>query len=76
MDTVTNPKIVIEILSPTTADYDYGSKFTYYRGLPSLEEYVLVSQHTPRIEVFRRTPAGEWLLSTYEGSKPNYRSSL
>lgn len=64
---LTNPKVIVEILSPSTAGYDYGDKFELYRRLPSFEEYVLVAQDKPRIEVFRRIDGGRWLLSTYEG---------
>ncbi len=66
-DTLTNPKVIIEILSPSTQDYDYGTKFSLYRQLPSFEEYVLVSQTTHLVEVYRRTPEARWLLSTYSG---------
>ncbi len=64
---LTNPKVIVEILSPSTAGYDYGDKFELYRRLASFEEYVLVAQDKPRIEVFRRMGDGRWLLSTYEG---------
>jgi Uma2 family endonuclease len=66
-DTVTNPKVIVEILSPSTADYDYGEKFILYRRLESFEEYLLVSQDQPRVEVARKTPDKRWLISTYEG---------
>jgi Uma2 family endonuclease len=66
-DTLTNPKVVVEILSPSTTDYDYGGKFELYRLLPSLDEYVLIAQHRPRIETYRKTPDGRWLLSTFDG---------
>lgn len=65
-DTITNPKVIVEILSPSTQDCDYGTKFLFYRGLPSFEEYVLVSQASHRVEVYRRTPDSRWVLSTYE----------
>jgi len=66
-DTITNPKVIAEVLSPSTGDYDYGKKFILYRSLESFEEYLLVSQDLPRIEVYRKTPEGRWVLSTYEG---------
>ena len=66
-DTLTNPNLVLEILSPTTRDYDYGTKLDMYRELPSVEEYVLVSQDRQRIEVFRRMPNQEWRLMRHEG---------
>ena len=71
-DTLTNPKVIVEILSPSTADYDYGGKFALYRTLPSFEEYLLIAQDEPRIEVFRKTPDG-WLLSSYVGLEATVR---
>jgi Uma2 family endonuclease len=64
---ITNLSLVVEILSPSTADYDYGGKFELYRQMDSLQEYALVSQTRPRIEVFRKIATGEWLLSSYNG---------
>jgi Uma2 family endonuclease len=66
-DTLTNPKVVIEILSPSTADYDYGRKFLLYRRLPSFEEYILISQDQARVEVYRKTSEDHWTLSTVRG---------
>lgn len=59
-DAVTNPVLVIEVLSPSTDAYDRGQKAAHYRRLPSLKEYVLVAQDAPRIEVFRRSDGGRW----------------
>ena len=56
-ETVTNPKLIVEVLSPSTEAYDRGEKFARYRLLDSLEEYVLVSLSTPRVETFYRAPA-------------------
>ncbi|MFN7931718.1 MAG: Uma2 family endonuclease [Bryobacteraceae bacterium] len=64
---LTNPSVIIDILSPSTAGYDYSGKFQLYRQLPSFEEYVVVAQDQPRIEIFRRMNDGRWLLTTYEG---------
>ena len=66
-DTLTNPRVIVEILSASTANYDYGEKFILYRLLESFEEYVLVAQHKARVEVFRKTPDKRWLITTYEG---------
>lgn len=68
-DTVDNPEVVIEVLSPSTQDYDYGTKFSLYRELPSLEESVLVSQAVARVEVFRRAKEDAWMLTRYEGNR-------
>lgn len=66
-DTVTNPKVVIEILSPSTADYDYGHKFRLYQRMASFEEYVLVSQDEPRVDRYRKSAQNRWNLSIYIG---------
>lgn len=51
---VINPLLIVEVLSDSTERYDRGAKFAHYRHLASLREYVLVSQHEPRVEVYRR----------------------
>ena len=51
---VTNQIVVVEVLSPTTTDYDRGTKFRHYRWLPSLREYVIVAQDEPLVDVWRR----------------------
>jgi Uma2 family endonuclease len=66
-DTITNPKVIVEVLSPSTEDYDYGRKFILYRRLESFAEYLLVSQERPRVEVSQKLPDGSWVLTTYEG---------
>lgn len=57
--TITNPTLVVEVLSSSTQAVDRADKWQDYQRIPSLQEYVLVSQH-PRIEVFRRLPSGNW----------------
>jgi Uma2 family endonuclease len=61
-NTIVNPIVLVEVLSDSTEAYDRGEKFAHYRRIPSLKEYVLVSQHEPRIEVFRRGDDGIWSL--------------
>jgi Uma2 family endonuclease len=56
--TVTNPKVVIEVLNPSTEEYDRGEKLTHYQQLASLEEVVLVATEKQRVDVWRRTPGG------------------
>ena len=63
VDTLLNPKVLVEVLSPSTADYDRGGKFTHYRRLPSLQEYVLISQDRPLVEHYVRQGQDEWLLT-------------
>jgi Uma2 family endonuclease len=72
---IVNPTLVVEVLSDSTEAYDRGEKAAHYRHLPSLREYVLVSQHRPRIEVYRKNEAGRWELYEYEsGSRAELES--
>jgi Uma2 family endonuclease len=59
---ITNPTVLVEVLSESTEAYDRGAKAAHYRRIPSLREYLLVSQEEPLIELFRRTDAGAWEL--------------
>lgn len=61
-DALVNPGVLVEVLSDSTEADDRGEKFAHYRRIPSLREYVLVSQRTPRIEVYRRD-GSEWILA-------------
>lgn len=66
--TITNPTLLIEVLSPTTEEVDRGDKWRDYQRIPSLQEYVLVSQD-PRIEIYRRMASGSWeYLDVREGT--------
>ena len=62
---LTNPRVVVEVLNPSTEDYDRSEKRLYYQMLPSLQEYVLVAQDRRRVEMWRRD-AGEWAHSVSE----------
>lgn len=62
-----NPKVIIEVLSESTESYDRGAKFHAYQTIDSLQEYVLISQHKPMIEVFTRNENGFWLLRSAVG---------
>jgi Uma2 family endonuclease len=66
-DTVLNPMLVLEVLSPTTEDFDRGRKFEAYAKIPSLREYVLVAQAEPRVTVYTRQPEDKWLLAAFAG---------
>ncbi|HEY1955287.1 MAG TPA: Uma2 family endonuclease [Polyangiaceae bacterium] len=61
-DGVLDPSLIIEVLSDSTEAYDRGAKAAHYRRIPSLREYVLVSQDAPLIEVHRRNERGNWEL--------------
>lgn len=68
-NTVVNPVVLVEVLSESTEGYDRGEKFAHYRRIPSMKEYVLVSQSSPRIEVFRRNENGSWTLHIAEAGE-------
>ncbi|MBX3232150.1 MAG: Uma2 family endonuclease [Labilithrix sp.] len=63
-ESVTNPILLVEVLSESTEAYDRGKKFDHYRSLTSLKEYVLVSHQDPLIESHVRNPDGTW-TTTY-----------
>ena len=64
--TVTNPILIAEILSKSTQNYYQGEKFTYYRSISELEEYLLISQEQYQIMQYAKTQEQKWLLSEYE----------
>ncbi|MBF0468003.1 MAG: Uma2 family endonuclease [Desulfamplus sp.] len=66
METLLNPVVIIEILSDSTELYDRGTKFHHYRLLPSLREYILVSQHSCLVEKYARSDGGQWIYTSYE----------
>jgi Uma2 family endonuclease len=73
--TIINPRVVIEVLSESTELYDRGGKFDFYRQIPSLEEYVLVSQSQPMVETYLRQPKDStWLFSPFKGPTATLRS--
>lgn len=63
VDTLLNPTLVVEVLSPSTTDYDRGTKFAHYRSLPSLKEYLLLAQDRVHAEHFVRQDGDRWLLT-------------
>ena len=70
------PKLVIEVLSPSTQAYDRSKKFALYRQIESLQEYVLVDPQTRRVESFRRTAQGEWMLHDMSDDKVMVATSI
>jgi len=57
--------LIIEVLSPSTEAYDRGRKFAFYRQLPGLQEYLLISTDEPRLDIYRRAEGDSWLLRSY-----------
>ena len=64
-DEILNPCLIIEVLSPSTSGYDRGDKFRYYRSIPQLNQYLLVSQGEILIESYSKTSENNWLLQEY-----------
>ncbi|NEO34760.1 MAG: Uma2 family endonuclease [Symploca sp. SIO3C6] len=59
------PKLIVEVLSPSTQAFDVGDKFQDYQKLDSLEEYILISQDSEQVECRRRTPTNTWTTTVY-----------
>lgn len=68
-DTLTNPTLIVEVLSPSTESYDRGEKFDHYRKLSSLAEYLLVAQSKCHIIHYARQSDHTWLLTEYDDLK-------
>jgi Uma2 family endonuclease len=65
-DAITHPTLIVEVLSPSTREYDRGDKFKFYRTLPSLQEYILIDTDRISVEYFRRGEGRMWLYTLYE----------
>ncbi len=66
---VTNPLVIIEILSNSTKDYDRGGKFLAYRSIPEFREYILIDQYSYHIEQFAKNSNGKWVLTEYDSEE-------
>jgi Uma2 family endonuclease len=67
VDTLTDPALLVEILSPSTEDYDRGKKAKLYRAIPSLQELLFIAQDSYEVELYRRQPDGTWSLIEARG---------
>jgi Uma2 family endonuclease len=67
--TVTNPLIIVEVLSRLTQGYDRVEKFTFYRTLPSFQEYILIDQYRYAVERFHKQSREQWSVNFYEGEE-------
>ncbi len=65
IDLLTNPALLVEVLSPSTEAFDRGDKFTYYKSIPSFAEYLLVAQHRPHVSQFVRGEGGLWTFAEF-----------
>lgn len=66
-DVYTNPVVIIEVLSPSTANYDRGLKFVLYREIPSLKDYLIFHFDDLHVEHYTRQPNDSWLLQHHHG---------
>lgn len=66
-DTLVNPTLLVEVLSPSTELSDRATKAMHYRGIASLQAYVFVSQSEPHVEIYHRNAAGEWVVTDVDG---------
>lgn len=65
-DTLMNPRLLVEVLSTSTKDYDRGEKFLFYRSIPSFAEYLLVDQYAIHVEHHVKNERGQWVLTEYD----------
>jgi Uma2 family endonuclease len=66
---VTNPLVIVEVLSNSTKDYDRGGKFLAYRSIPEFREYILIDQYSHHIEQFAKNSDGKWVLTEYDSEE-------
>ncbi len=64
---LTNPCLIVEVLSSSTMEYDRSDKFRLYRSIPKFEEYILVDQTAHRVEQFTKVDSHQWLLTEWMG---------
>ncbi len=76
IDLIEHPCLIVEVLSPSTEAFDRGKKFTRYRQLNSLQEYVLIQSDEIGVECFRRNDEGLWVLYTYGAKDTLYLESI
>ncbi|MEG4118847.1 Uma2 family endonuclease [Microcoleus sp. N9_B4] len=65
-DTITNPQVIVEVLSKSTKNYDRVDKFAFYKTIPSFREYILIDQTKIKIEQYSKTENKRWLYSEYD----------
>jgi Uma2 family endonuclease len=64
--TLLNPTVIVEVLSPSAETYNRGRKFEHYRTIESLQEYLMVASDRMHVDLFTRQPDGHWMLSPFE----------
>ncbi|NEQ37237.1 MAG: Uma2 family endonuclease [Okeania sp. SIO3I5] len=66
---VTNPSIIVEVLSESTWYYDWTDKFKYYRSIPEFQEYLLIDQYRFYVAQYFKQEDGQWVFKDYEGGE-------
>lgn len=70
---VTNPLIIIEVLSQSTRDYDRTDKFQYYRSIPAFQEYILIDQYRFYVTQYFKQEDGKWIFNDYQGESAIFK---
>jgi len=70
--TLLNPSLIVEVLSKSTQGYDKSEKFKQYRKIPSLRDYLMISQHGVYVEHYSKQPDGYWRLESYEALEDTF----
>ncbi|MEH2172868.1 Uma2 family endonuclease [Nostoc sp.] len=65
--TITNPLLIVEVLSNSTKNYDKTDKFKYYRSIPGFQEYIMIDQYSFAVEQFAKQAEGQWIFKEYKG---------
>jgi Uma2 family endonuclease len=65
--TITNPLLIVEVLSNSTKSSDKTDKFKYYRSVPNFQEYIMIDQYSFAVEQFAKQAEGQWIFKEYEG---------
>ena len=73
---MSEPRLIVEVLSESTEAYDRGDKFEQYRRFPSLEEYALISPVKLKTEIFRRDTSGHWVLYEFGSEEQVHFASI
>ncbi len=72
LDTLLNPQVIVEVLSPSTEKYDRGFKFAMYQKQPTIREVVFIAQDRMRIERYVRQPDATWVLTVFEDADADF----
>lgn len=74
-DIITNPILLVEVLSKSTQNYDRSAKFEFYQAIPALQYYIIIDQERPFVEFYRKLPDNTWQLETLTGLEETVRLS-